>query len=113
MSGFTSEGPPRYGRAPAGSVVDAVEPRVRELLMAFPSMPAAVIAERVGWSQSIRTLSARVSQMRPAYLSADPASRRSYVAGRSPSATCGSRRSPVGAPDRMLRSFRRDCRVLA
>ena len=46
---LASDGPPRYQRAPAGSVVDAVEPRIRELLRAFPTMPATVIAERIGW----------------------------------------------------------------
>ena len=35
-----SEGPPRYSRAPAGSVVDGFEPRIRELLKAFPTMSA-------------------------------------------------------------------------
>ena len=45
---LASDGPPR--RAPAGSVVDDVEPRIRELLAAYPRMPATVIAERIGWS---------------------------------------------------------------
>ena len=80
-SALASDGPPRYRRTPAGSVVDEVEPRVRELLKAFPTMPATVIAERIGWSHSIRTLSARVAQLRPVYLPPDPASRTSYVAG--------------------------------
>jgi transposase len=62
-----SEGPPRYERAPSGSLVDAYEPRIRELLTAFPRMPATVIAERVGWPYSIRTLSGRVAELRPAY----------------------------------------------
>jgi transposase len=44
-------------------------------------MPATVIAERIGWSRSIRTLSARVAELRPAYLPPDPAGRTSYVAG--------------------------------
>jgi transposase len=44
-------------------------------------MPATVIAERIGWSYSIRTLSARVRELRPLYLPADPASRTTYVAG--------------------------------
>ena len=45
---LASDGPPAYRRRPAGSVVDAVEPRVRELLAACPTMPATVIAERIG-----------------------------------------------------------------
>jgi hypothetical protein len=67
-SALASDGPPQYRRAPAGSVVDAVDPRIREVLKAFPTMPATVIEERVGWSHSIRTLSARVSETRPVYL---------------------------------------------
>src|SRR5215207_6541961 len=76
-----SSAPPKYERRPAGSIVDAVEPRIRELLGAYPTMPATVIAERIGWTRSIRVLSARVSELRPAYLPPDPASRTSYVAG--------------------------------
>ena len=34
-------GPPRCVRAAAGSLVDAFEPRIRELLRPFPRMPAA------------------------------------------------------------------------
>ena len=58
-----------------------MEPRIRELLQAYPSMPATVIAERIGWDRSIRVLSGRVAQLRPVYLPPDPASRTSYVAG--------------------------------
>ena len=34
---LASDGPPKYRRAPAGSVADAFEPRVRELLRSYPS----------------------------------------------------------------------------
>ena len=57
-----SDGPPKYERKPAGSIVDPVEPRIRELLKAYPSMPATVIAERIGWTRSIRVLSGRVAE---------------------------------------------------
>jgi transposase len=80
-SALASDSAPKYERVRAGSVVDAVEPRIRELLQAFPIMPATVIAERIGWTRSIRTLSGRVAELRPAYLPPDPASRTSYVAG--------------------------------
>jgi transposase len=80
-TGVASDGPPRYAQARAGSIVDAAEPRIRELLKAFPSMPATVIAERIGWERSIGLLSGRVAELRPAYLPPDPASRTSYVAG--------------------------------
>lgn len=78
---LASDGPPRYRRRPAGSLVDAYEPRVRELLKAFPTMPATVIAERIEWPYSIRTLSGRVAQLRPLYLPPDPSSRTVYAAG--------------------------------
>jgi transposase len=78
---LASDAPPKYERKPAGSIVDAVEPRIRELLAAYPTMPATVIAERIGWARSIRVLSARVAELRPVYLPPDPASRTSYDAG--------------------------------
>jgi transposase len=78
---LVSDGPPRYQRKSAGSIVDAVEPRIRELLQACPTMPATVIAERIGWTRSIRVLSGRVADLRPAYLPPDPASRTSYEPG--------------------------------
>jgi transposase len=76
-----SDGPPRYERKPVGSIVDEVEPRIRELLKAYPTMPATVIAERIGWTRSIRVLSARVAELRPAYLPPDPVGRTSYEPG--------------------------------
>jgi transposase len=76
-----AEGPPRYQRRPGGSVVDAVEPRIRELLQTYPRMPATVIAERIGWQRSIRVLSGRVAELRPLYLPPDPSDRTTYLAG--------------------------------
>jgi len=76
-----SDRPPRYERPARGSIVDAVEPRIRELLQAYPTMPATVIAERIGWDRSVRVLRDRVAELRPAYLPPDPASRTAYVAG--------------------------------
>ncbi len=73
--------PPRYERDGSGSIVDAVEPRIRELLKVWPDMPTTVIAERIGWTRSIRVLRKRVSDLRPVYLPPDPASRTAYVAG--------------------------------
>jgi len=51
-----SDGPPRYARIAAGSVADEFEPRIRELLRTVPDMPSTVIAERIGWPYSVRTL---------------------------------------------------------
>jgi transposase len=76
-----SDAPPKYARRPAGSIVDAVESRIRELLKAYPTMPATVIAERIGWTRSIRVLSGRVAELRPAYLPPDPTGRTSYEPG--------------------------------
>ena len=78
---LAAERPPQYRRAPRGLLVDEFEPRVRELLAACPTMPATVIAERICWPYSIRTLSGRVAQLRPLYLPADPAGRTSYPLG--------------------------------
>ena len=80
-SALAADRPPKYSRPPTGSVVDEVEPRIRELLGSYPTMPATVIAERIGWTRSIRVLSGRVAELRPAYLPPDPASRTNYVAG--------------------------------
>ena len=41
-------GPPKYERVGRASIVDEVEPRIRELLQLVPTMPATVIAERIG-----------------------------------------------------------------
>jgi transposase len=78
---IASEGPPKYERKPGGSIVDAAEPRIRELLRAYPRMPATVIAERIRWDRGLTALKDRVRELRPAYLPPDPASRTSYVAG--------------------------------
>ena len=64
-----------------GIVVDAVEPRIRALLSTCPTMPATVIAERIGWSHGMTVLSERVRELRPIFLPPDPASRTGYVAG--------------------------------
>jgi hypothetical protein len=43
--GEASCGPPRYLRAATGSLMDAFEPRLRELLRPFPRMPATANRE--------------------------------------------------------------------
>ena len=78
---IASDRPPKYQRPAKGSIVDAAEPRIRELLKAYPTMPATVIAERIGWDRSIRVLRNRVAELRPAYLPPDPASRTAYEPG--------------------------------
>ena len=78
---WTRWSPPRYQRLGWESVVDAVEPRIRELLQAWPTMPATVIAERIGWTRGLTVLKDRVRELRPVYLPPDPASRTAYAAG--------------------------------
>jgi transposase len=79
---LAAAGPPRYQRrVGGGSIVDAVEPRIRELLAAWPRMPATVIAERIGWTRGLTVLKDRVRELRPVYLPPDPASRTAYAAG--------------------------------
>jgi transposase len=78
---LASDQAPKYERRQVGSIIDEVEPRIRELLQTYPRMPATVIAERIGWTRSIRVLSARVAELRPVYLPPDPASRTAYAAG--------------------------------
>jgi transposase len=78
---IASDMPPKYQRSPAGSSVDAFEDAIREQLQAVPTMPATVIAERVGWTRGITVFKERVAELRPAYLPPDPASRTTYVAG--------------------------------
>src|SRR4051812_14984545 len=78
---IASDAPPKYERQSSGSIVDEAEPRIRELLQAFPRMPATVIAERIGWTRGLTVLKERVAELRPVYLPPDPASRTSYVAG--------------------------------
>jgi hypothetical protein len=65
---LAADGPNRYERRPAGSVVDAVEPQIRDLLAADPQLPASVIARRIGWERGMTVLRQRVALLRPAYL---------------------------------------------
>jgi transposase len=106
---IASDRPPKYERPAKGSVTDAAEPRIRELLKAYPTMPATVIAERIGWQHSVRVLRDRVAELRPAYLPPDPASRTAYAAGEIAQcdfwfppvtipAGCGQVRRPVQLP---------------
>jgi transposase len=78
---IASDAPPKYERKPAGSAVDEFEAAIREQLSAVPTMPATVIAERIGWTRGMTVLKERVRELRPAYLPIDPTSRTSYVAG--------------------------------
>jgi transposase len=73
--------PPRYARAAKGSIVDAVDPLIRDLLKAWPDMPATVIGERIGWTRSASVLKERVALLRAVYAPVDPVSRTTYLPG--------------------------------
>lgn len=76
-----SDRPPKYQRAPRESVADRFEPQIRALLGSFPTMPATVIAERIGWPHSMTTLKVRVAKLRPEFRGVDPADRLSFHPG--------------------------------
>lgn len=80
-SALRAAGPPRPERGPRAKLADAVEPRIRMLLSDWPTMPATVIAERIGWQHSLTTLKDRVRDIRPEYLGVDPVDRLSYAPG--------------------------------
>ena len=78
---LAAQAPPRYQRPVKGSAVDAVEPQIRQLLEQWPTMPATVIAERIGWTRGLTILKERVRELRPVYTPPDPASRTVYQPG--------------------------------
>ena len=60
----SSDSPPRYARAAGPTSFSPFEARVRQLLAETPSMPATVLAERVGWTGSIRWFRENVARDR-------------------------------------------------
>ena len=64
-----------------GSILNAVEPQILELLREFPDMPATVVAERVGWERSVRVLRDRAAELRPLFVPPDPCQRTDYRPG--------------------------------
>jgi transposase len=78
---LVSDRPPKYQRAPRGSVVDAYEPQVRALLAEWPRMPAPVIAQRIGWPYSQGPLKKLLARIRPEYRGIDPVDRVVYEPG--------------------------------
>jgi len=73
--------PPTYSRVPVVTSFEAFEQQVRQLLDATPSMPATVLAERVGWSGSATWFRQNVAAIRPDYAPTDPADRIVYHPG--------------------------------
>ncbi|WP_396909195.1 IS21 family transposase [Mycolicibacterium sp.] len=77
-----ADGPPRYERAPVlGSAWAQIEPAVRALLAEFPTMPATVIAERVGWAGGHSWFAENVTKIRPEYAPPDPCDRLVHLPG--------------------------------
>ena len=104
-SALASDEPPKYVRMPVGSAVDAFEDAIRAQLTLVPTMPASVIAERVGWTRGMTVFNKQVQmscarcighRIRPGAPAMTPVMWRSAI--------CGSRRrrcrSVMGRPAR-------------
>ena len=91
LKAIASERPPKYERSPRSTSFTPFEVRVRALLDETPEMPATVLAERVGWSGSIRWFRDNVNRVRVDHRPIDPADRLSWSAGDAAHAICGSR----------------------
>jgi len=77
-----SEAPPRYERKPVVTSAWAqVEMAVRVLLGQFPTMPATVIAQRVGWTGGHSWFAENVARIRPEYAAVDPCDRLVHLPG--------------------------------
>ncbi len=81
IKAVNSTSPPRYERTPVPTSFTPFEARVRELLVETPTMPATVLAERVGWTGSIRWFRDNVRRLRPEQQRIDPADRLTWAAG--------------------------------
>lgn len=81
IKAVNSDAPPRYVRTPGPTSFTEFEPHVRALLEQTPDMPATVLAERVGWTGSIRWFSDNVRRLRPDHVRIDPADRITWAAG--------------------------------
>jgi len=78
---IASSDPPSYLRAPVATSFGPFQQRVRDLLGATWSMPATVLAQRVGWSGSASWFRENVAAIRPDYAPTDPADRIVYHPG--------------------------------
>jgi hypothetical protein len=81
IKAVNSESPPRYERKSGPTSFTVCESRVRALLAETPDMPATVLAERVGWTGSIRWFRDNVNRLRPAHRPIDPADRITWEPG--------------------------------
>jgi len=78
---IASTDPPFYSRASVPTSFAVFEQQVRCLLDDTWSMPATVLAERVGWSGSALWFRQNVAAIRPEYAPSDPADRIVYHPG--------------------------------
>ena len=78
---LASDRPPKYERPSVPTSFTPFEPLVRQLLAVTPDMPATVVAERVGWTGSIRWFRDNVNRIRADQRPLDPADRLSWAAG--------------------------------
>lgn len=81
MKAVASDGPSRYERQTKPTSFTPFEPRVRQLLADTPDMPATVVAERVGWTGSIRWFRDIVNRLRAEQRRVDPADRIEWSPG--------------------------------
>jgi hypothetical protein len=81
IKAVNSDAPPRYERMPGSTSFTVFEARVRALLTEVPDMPVTVLAERVGWTGSIRWFRDNVTRLRPEHRPVDPSDRLSWARG--------------------------------
>jgi transposase len=76
--------PPRYERAPAGSMLDNYADAIAAMLDEDPKAPATVIRERLqalGYSGGVTILKERLAELRPNFLAARSYQRTTYLPG--------------------------------
>lgn len=76
-----SDRPPKYERKSGPTSFTPYEVRVRQLLADTPDMPATMLAERVGWTGSIRWFRDNVKRLRADHRPIDPVDRLTWAAG--------------------------------
>ena len=80
IKAVTCDGPPKDERRAGPTSFTPFEARVRQLLTETPDMPATVLAERVGWTGSIRWFRDNVNRLRSDHRPIDPADRLTWAA---------------------------------
>lgn len=79
---INAEAPPRYERVSSTTSAWAqIEVAVRVLLSQYPTMPATVLAQRVGWTGGHSWFAENVARIRPEYAPADPCDRLVHLPG--------------------------------